>query len=75
MDVVVNVGAFETVPSALIARAVRRTLEAEGEGRGEISITFLDDESIRALNREYLGRDRPTDVLAFPIDGVDEARL
>ena len=71
MDVVVNVGAFETVPSALIARAVRRALEAEGDGRGEISITFLDDESIRALNREYLGRDRPTDVLAFSLGDDD----
>jgi probable rRNA maturation factor len=29
-------------------------------------------EEIRALKREHLGVDEPTDVLSFPIDGQDE---
>ncbi|MCX7817279.1 MAG: rRNA maturation RNase YbeY [Syntrophales bacterium] len=32
----------------------------------EISVLFLDDEKIRELNRSFLGRDRPTNVMAFP---------
>jgi len=34
----------------------------------EVSITLTDDEGIRRLNRTYLGKDAPTDVLAFPMD-------
>lgn len=28
---------------------------------------FLDDRRIRSLNKIYRGKDRPTDVLAFPL--------
>ena len=31
----------------------------------ELSISFVDDAQIRELNRRYLSRDRPTNVLAF----------
>jgi probable rRNA maturation factor len=31
----------------------------------ELSISFVDDARIQELNRRYLGRDRPTNVLAF----------
>lgn len=33
----------------------------------EISVTFVDDERIHALNREYRNVDRSTDVLSFPL--------
>ena len=32
---------------------------------GELSVTFLPDDEMRALNREYLGVDAPTDVISF----------
>ena len=32
-----------------------------------MSITFLGRDSMRRLNAEHKGRDRPTDVLAFPL--------
>jgi rRNA maturation RNase YbeY len=31
-----------------------------------VEVTLLRDRTIRPVNRDYLGRDRPTDVLAFP---------
>jgi probable rRNA maturation factor len=31
----------------------------------ELSISFVDDVQIQELNRRYLGRDKPTNVLAF----------
>lgn len=34
----------------------------------EISISFVDNEEIRALNREYRSIDKVTDVLSFPMD-------
>ena len=32
----------------------------------EISVTIVDDEEIRILNRDYRGKDKVTDVLSFP---------
>lgn len=32
---------------------------------GEVSVTFVSDEDIHALNLEYRGVDKPTDVLSF----------
>ena len=34
----------------------------------EISITLTDNERIREINKEWRGKDRPTDVLSFPQD-------
>ena len=38
----------------------------------ELSILLTDNEGIRALNRRYLDRDKPTDVLSFPMMGGRE---
>lgn len=56
-------------------RAVCRCLETEGvDGqRAELSVTFVDPEEIRILNRDYRGVDKVTDVLSFPqFEGADE---
>jgi len=34
--------------------------------RGEVSVAFVGDRRMRALNRAYRGKDVPTDVLSFP---------
>ncbi len=34
----------------------------------ELSITLTDNESIRQINKQWRKKDRPTDVLSFPID-------
>ncbi len=53
-------------------------LSEEGfEGDYEISLSFMDDEQIRALNREYRDKDCSTDVLSFPMldDEMEEFEL
>jgi probable rRNA maturation factor len=37
----------------------------------DVTIALVDDDHIRKLNREFLGADKPTDVLAFPADHID----
>lgn len=43
------------------------------ENNYEISLLITDDETIHNLNKEYRQKDKPTDVLSFPMD--DEVLL
>ena len=52
-----------------LREAVAAALAAAGVGDGHLSIELVDPGRIRELNREHRGRDAPTDVLAFPVDG------
>jgi probable rRNA maturation factor len=43
-----------------------RELAAEiGPAEHWVEVSFSDDETLRALNRDYRGKDRPTDVLSW----------
>ncbi|MBN2414945.1 rRNA maturation RNase YbeY [bacterium] len=39
---------------------------------GTLSIVMTNDACIQALNRDFFGKDRPTDVIAFPLDDEDD---
>jgi probable rRNA maturation factor len=41
-------------------------------GLAEVSLIFLDEPTIAALNMQFMGNDGPTDVLSFPIDNEPE---
>jgi probable rRNA maturation factor len=58
---------LDDVPPEL-RREVTAALDAAGVAAGHLSVELVDRERIRELNREHRDRDRPTDVLAFPID-------
>jgi probable rRNA maturation factor len=54
-------------------RLVRAVLGTEGvEGDVEVALTFVSEQTITELKRTYLDPEAegPTDVLSFPIDGV-----
>ena len=46
-------------------RAFARTLARAGAASGEIALVLTDARHVRRLHRQYAGRDRDTDVLAF----------
>lgn len=57
----------------LIRRCCHAVLEEEHFGHdAEVSVRFVDNETIHKLNAQYRNVDRPTDVLSFPLgeDGV-----
>jgi probable rRNA maturation factor len=56
------------VDEAEVASLARAALAAEGVEEGDLGIAFVPAEEMRALKREHLGVDEPTDVLSFPID-------
>jgi probable rRNA maturation factor len=56
---------------------LRRVLGGAAEAlrvRGEVSLVLAGDRLLRRLNRDFRGKDRPTDVLSFP-GGGGEAGL
>ncbi|TCO80039.1 rRNA maturation RNase YbeY [Marinisporobacter balticus] len=58
---------YDKKNEALIMKAIDLSLEKEGVSKDiEISISFVNNDEIHVLNRNYRGVDRPTDVLSFP---------
>jgi probable rRNA maturation factor len=54
---------------ALVATA-KRLLTAVGEGASALSLSLVGDQAMRALNREYRGKDSATDVLSFSLEAA-----
>jgi probable rRNA maturation factor len=50
----------------LLRRAADAAWESAGSGAAELSILLSGDAEIQALNRDYRGNDKPTNVLSFP---------
>jgi probable rRNA maturation factor len=50
-----------------VRRATQRILTELGLLDAELSLLLVDDARIQDLNRRYLNRDKPTNVLAFPM--------
>ena len=50
-------------------RLAEAVLDAEGvKGDAEVSLLFVEEAAIADLNKRFLGKEGPTDVLSFPID-------
>ena len=61
-------------PERLCARAVAAALGvtlhaalANGDACAEVSVRLTDDAEVHALNRQWRGKDKPTNVLSFPM--------
>lgn len=54
----------------------RTTLAVELDGddgaNGRLDLIFVDPDTMAELNREHMGADYATDVLAFPLDGAGD---
>ena len=57
---------YAITPKSLKEKA-RAILNALGSPDGELSILLLDDLQIAVLNKDYLQREGPTNVIAFPM--------
>ena len=73
MITVTSVQRSRRVSIARIRRVADRALRALGRRAMDVHVTLVDDPTIRRLNARYLGIRRPTDVLAFDLDGPGPA--
>jgi probable rRNA maturation factor len=57
-----------TVDETGLVALARLVMKAEGVHESEVSILLVDQTVMAGLNARFMGEQRPTDVLAFPID-------
>ncbi len=60
-------------PAARVRRLLTRAARAARSGGAGVSVLFCADGRMRSLNRRYRGKDRSTDVLAFPAGAAPQA--
>lgn len=59
--------------AVLLEQGIRTAINLSGgPEEAEVSLTLVDNERIHALNRDYRGVDRPTDVLSFALQEETE---
>src|SRR3712207_5248888 len=69
MTVEINNESDVEADSTGLARLATFTLEQlRIHPQAELSILLVDEETMSAYHRKYMGEDGPTDVLAFPMD-------
>jgi probable rRNA maturation factor len=62
----------DRIDSRDLRAAARLTLlDQKAPVPGELSLLVTGEATLQTLNRDYLGHDRPTDVLSFPADETD----
>jgi probable rRNA maturation factor len=66
LDVEVLGGAL---PAGRVRRACALAAATAGIEDGHLAVTFVTPDEIAALNAQHRGKDVPTDVLSFPVDG------
>ncbi|KAF0108364.1 MAG: hypothetical protein FD146_938 [Anaerolineaceae bacterium] len=67
----VEIDAETNISAELVERAARAALDLSGAPDADLTVVLAGDERIRLLNRDFLGKDAPTDVLSFPADEPD----
>ena len=62
---------FHKILKRPLRKVAQRILSVSGYPEAELSILILDNSGIQEINREYLQRDRPTNVISFAMqEGV-----
>jgi len=62
----------EKVDEAGAIALAREVLSAEGIDDGELGLAFVAADEMRELKTTHLGINETTDVLSFPIDGLEQ---
>lgn len=60
----------------LVEKLVQHAAQLERiEDGSEVSITFVTNEAIHEINREYRDKDQPTDVISFALEEMGEGEI
>ena len=70
VNVYYDTGFEDAFPQEWLRRVAETVLAAENQPDAELGIVLTGQSKIHELNKRYLERDRPTDVLAFALKGT-----
>lgn len=59
----------------LVEEVLQHAAKAEQVGAAEVSVTFVTNSMIQDINKEYRGKDQPTDVISFAMEELGEGEL
>lgn len=76
IEIIVRSPRWRRRPTAItvVKRAISAAAKAASTPAAELAIVLTDDSTIRALNRQWRGKNAPTNVLSFPASGADRPR-
>lgn len=59
----------------LVENLLQHAAKLENVGEAEVSVTFVTNEKIHEINREYRHIDRPTDVISFALEEMGDGEI
>jgi probable rRNA maturation factor len=62
-------GGLDAALATLLCVTAFSSCGLDVERMGEVSVALVEPDAIRDLNRKFRGKDEPTDVLSFLLDG------
>jgi probable rRNA maturation factor len=62
---------WEALAEQAISAALAGAAFDAGDGAVEVSVRLTDDAEMQRLNNDYRGKDKPTNVLSFPMHAAD----
>jgi probable rRNA maturation factor len=67
--------AAQAPATAQVQRLCRVAAASAAVEEGHVAVEWVDSQRIAALNAKHRGKQGPTDVLSFPIDGADTENM
>ena len=60
----------------LVEKLLQHAAQTEAvDADSEVSVTFVDNEAIHEINRQYRDKDQPTDVISFAMEELGEGEV
>lgn len=76
IDLIDETNELSNEQMAEIEKLLNFAAEKEGvEANSELSVTFVSNERIHEINREYRDKDAPTDVISFAMEELGEGEI
>lgn len=72
IDLIDETATLEERELQFIEKILQHAAEQENMGDSEVSVTFVTNDMIQAINKEYRGKDTPTDVISFAMEELGE---
>ncbi|AKO94182.1 rRNA maturation RNase YbeY [Priestia filamentosa] len=75
VDFIDETGSITEEQETKIHGLLKLASQMEEVSNAELSLTFVDNDAIQDINREYRGKDKPTDVISFAMEEMGEGEL